>query len=553
MYYVAQAGSTLKAITTAGVLSSLTLPTGVTVSSSVRGRFAVYNQQLFFIRAGNVNLWIDPYDNTVRPMSIRPPLSPPELAAGSGTGLTGVYRGSAAYYVKNPAGEVVNLSPQSPISLATSSLSNKDLSWTNIPVSPDASQFVSATSPYIFGRRLYRTLAGGTTVFEMLDIDDNATTSLTNAMSNAALALLPAPDDLGIPPGAMPGTALGLIVSWGDRLWAVSTRPDELDVVLFTEVDQFYGWNPDNFVLAKPIGADAFGVTGFLPRRNNLGIGKRDRLLKVIGNSPDDFEVVTVSEHVSCIAPESCIVVRDVAYFLGLDGFYRWDDNGVVNISRATVDPWFMKDDVFNRSRFPNAFSGWNPLTNAIELHLAAAGSSSEDRWVAYQIDKGEWLGPHKTDAFTPTCAATLQASTDAFTPAIGGTDGFIYLENQTGNSDVPGGSSAVAIDAFLRTRFHQGAQGAPAPDIFHYYGQLHVLSRVESSGTLTITPYLGSLKTATAGATISHDLTTGGERLRRLGVGELCSLQFRQATAGKRFLLYGYEITGIFEVGHRT
>lgn len=554
MYYLAQAGANLKAITTAGVLAGLTLPSGITVSATVRGRFAIFNQQIFFVRAGTVNLWIDPYDNTVRPMNIQPPLSPPDLAAGSGSGLSGKYRGQVAYFVKNPAGEVVNLSPLSPLSLQTSTLANKDLSWTNIPISPDASQFVSATSDYVFGRRLFRTAAGGTDTFELIDIDDNITTTILDTMPDASLSLLPASPDLGVPPGARPGTALGLLVEWKNRLWGVSTRADELDLVLFTEIDEFYAWNPDNVLKARPIGADAFGVTGFLPRRDFLGIGKRDRLLKVIGSTPDDFEVVEVSAHVSCVAPESCVVIRDVAYFLGLDGVYRWDDSGVVNISRATVDSWFTKDVVFNRSRFPNAFAGWNPTTNAYELHLAAAGSSNEDRWIAYHIDAGEWLGPHKTDAFTPTCAGLLQASTDAFTPAIGGSDGFIYLQNQATPSDVPGGSSAVAIDAFAQAKFHQGEIDAPAPDIMHYFGRLILLTRKESSGTMTVTPYLATrVDNPTAGAAITHDLTTGGETLRRIGVSNLCSLKFAQASAGKRFLIYAYDFDRVYEVGRRT
>ena len=47
-------------------------------------------------------------------------------------------------------------------------------------------------------------------------------------------------------------------------------------------------------------------------------------------------------------------------------------------------------------------------------------------------------------------------------------------------------------------------------------------------------------------------DVRAEFERLRRLGVANLCSLKFAQATAGKRFLLYGYEIDPVFEKGRR-
>lgn len=548
MFYIAQAGSSLQVIQTDGTIQTLALPAGVTINAAIRGRFVVFAQQIFFVNAGTVNLWIDPFDFTVRPMNIKPPIGAPSLAAGASTGLTGVYRTAVAFYVKNQAGDVVNLSPLGPLSLASVSLANQDLAITNIPLSPDASKFVSATSTYVFGRRVYRTAAGGTDLFELLDLDDNATASINTSLSDTALGTLPASLDLGLPPGSIPDTGLSLIVEWKGRLWAVSSKVDEVDQLLFTEVDQFYGWSPDSEINAVPIGADRFGVTGFLRRRDYLGVAKRDRLLKVIGSSPDDLELVIVAEGAGCVAPESCVVIRDKGYYLGLDGVYQWDDSGAVCISRATVDPWFTTDATFNRARFVNAFAGWNPVANTYDLHLAALGSNVEDVWISYHLDSGEFLGPHKTAAFTPSCRALLEAASDAYLPVIGGADDYVYVMNQAAASDISGAAVTSAIEAFFEPRWHFNK----APDITHYWGRLSIISRFQVAGSqLTITPYVGRLDAA-AQTDITHDMTLGREMLRRLGVGPLCRLKFYQKQSGKGFVVYGYEIKPTFEVGLR-
>lgn len=539
MFYLAQAGSSLQAIETDGTITTLTLPSGVTIDAAIKGRFAILKQQVLFVYAGTISLWVDPRDLTVRPMHILQPLSAPTVAAGSGTGLTGNYRVGVAYGVKNIDGVIVNRSPVTGPSLSVT-LSNKDLSITDIPISP---------SPDVNCRILYRTAAGGTDLFELIVIDDNDTTAILNTMSDTLLADQPADPNLGVAPGAVPGTALSLLVEWKSRLWGVSARYDERDDLIYTEVDQFYGWNPDNSLPAYPKGEDSFGVTGLIRRRDSLGICKRNRVLKVIGSSNDDFEVIIVHEAAGCVSADTIVVIRDKGYFLGLDGVYRWDDDGVVCISRDSVDPWFTTDDYFNRSRFPNAFAGWNPLTNAYELCLANLGDSTENRWVSFHIDanggKGEWLGPHTTSAFTPSCRARLEDDTGLFLPCMGGTDGYIYKQNQSVYSDISGSTSAIGTQ--VDTKYHSRR----SPDTVNFWGQLSVLSRIESGGSLMITPYVGRLN-ATAGAAISHDLTTGRERLRRLGVGPLCKLSFTQNTAGRRFLLYGYEISPIFEVGRR-
>jgi hypothetical protein len=270
--------------------------------------------------------------------------------------------------------------------------------------------------------------------------------------------------------------------------------------------------------------------------------------MKVIGSSNDDFEVVILAEGPGCVAPESVVVIHDKAYWLGLDGVYRWDDSGVVCISRATVDPWFTTDTIFNRSRFINAFAHWNTELNTYELHLAALASNVEDRYIAFHLDQQEWMGPHKTAAFTPTCAARLEADSGAFLPVLGASDDYIYLKNQAASQDTSGAAVVSAIDAFFEPRWHS----MQAPDVTHFWGRLSVLSRIMGAGiVMTVTPYVGRLDAAAATA-FTCDLTLGRQIFPNVGIGPLCRLKFSQATAGSGFVVYGYEIKPVFEVGVR-
>lgn len=545
MFYLAQAGASLQAIQSAGTVTTLTLPAGVTIDPTIHGRFGILSQQIVFVGAPSVNLWIDPVTLTVRALGIEPPLASPVLSDGGGTGLTGAYRPGVAFAVKNADGVILNRSPVVGPGAAIT-VADAALLWSDIPVS---------SNPDVNCRILYRTAAGGTDLFEAIEIDDNVTTSWLDATPDAALDPVVADTSLGVPPGSIPGTSLTLLVDWKSRFWAVSGAYNERDQVRFTDVDEIYGWSPFNFVIASPKGEDAFGVTGFLRRRDALGILKRTRVLKLIGSSPDDFEVIIVAEAVGCLSPDTCVVIRDKGYFLGADGVYRWDDNGVVCISRDAVDPWFTTDNYFERARFPVAFAGWNPVTNAYELCLSNGGTHVENVWVSFHIDanggKGEWLGPHSTTAFTSTARGRLEDDTGLLLPVIGASDGYLYKQNQTTPSDVTGGTlTAHAISGTWSTKWH----AANAPDVTHYFGRLSVLSRIEANlgGTLSVNAYVGRLDTVAPTAQATVDLTLGRQILKRLGVGPLCRLQFIQSTVGKRFLVYGYEIKPVSEVGVR-
>lgn len=517
-----QSGTALQALDTSGNLTSLTLPTGVTLSSALIPRFAVSGRYVVMVNSPSRPITIDG-NGTVRVLTPRPPGLPLTLVAGSAGALSGTYKAVQTFRILDTKGNVIAESDYSPPMTTGVAIASKLLQATGLDLSTDT----------VSESRLYRTTTGGSTYFPWISVDGNTqTSSPADDLSDAGLGLIAAPK-LGAAPD------LSLIAEWRGRLWGVSKV--NIDHLVYTETGMMYAWPTSNDLLVPREGSDARGVTALIARREVLGVGRRNILHQVTGNTAADFRLVKVSENVGIESQETVKVYRDAAYFLWKDGVYKWDTSGVTCISDSKVRSWFASDSYFNRGTFSSAFALLDPLRNRYLLFLCSAGSSTIDRWVEYNIEDKTWWGPHKTDAFTPSCSLIVPDANDTLIPMIGSTSGFLW-QNQSTRTD----GAATAIDLSVTTKFHDGQ----TPDIMKYWGQPAIIDKVQSAGTLTITPYVGGLN-AVAGAPISHDLTLGRERLRRLGDGRMVSLNFRENTAGQDVELFGYELP-FHELGRR-
>lgn len=531
-FYLLHAGTTLQKSTVAGVLSNITLPTGVTMVDTRPIRAAVLADQVVIVNAVSRNIALDPATMATRLLNIAGPADPAGKPTGTTNGagvIVGVHRYAYTYAIVDADDNILTESPLSPVSDPVNT-NNHSVLLSNVTV--------SATSG-VNARIIYSTTAGGTEYFEADRINDNTTTSITLNTSDYDLGLLPVKEGLGNPPGTDGTDRFRLIVAWKDRLFA--SPANEPDFVYVSGNREIYSWAESRRFTVQSKGEDEYGVTAFMARRDELVIAKRRKLWKLVGTSPDDFELILIADGIGAVNQESSIVVRDTCYFLGEDGFYEYGVDGVKKLSRETVQPWFTTDTYFNRSKFPVAFAKLNQLYDKVELHLANAGSSNVDRWVEYDLKQKVWFGPHKTDAFTPTCAGAMDDSNGFLTAVIGSSDGFMYRQNQTTASD---DGTAIAFD--VTTKFHSG----DTPDIEHYWDMVTVLNKIESSGTLTVTAVCGDLD-ASAQADQSVDLTNDRTVLPRLGYGRFAQLRFRNSGAGEPVTIYGYEIP-YFEVGRR-
>lgn len=416
MFTIVQAGSAFKILNTDGtVYTTLVLPTGVTVDPNVRAQFHTIANKLIITGATSINLWVDPMDFTVRPLAVLPPSTPPTIAAGSGTGLTGAYYAAYSYIVQIN-GIVVQESPLSPISLPVT-LADDDVNWTNL---------VPSTEAHVTGYRLYRTVAGGSpeVMFESQVIGNQIDTSFTgDDIDDAALEILPQPRVGNAPGGTTPGTRLQCCTEWGERLWGVAEDPDLRDKIYYTESGNPFAWHPANFVKAPIVGEDETGVVGFLRRRDELVFGKRRRFCKIIGFNAASFEVIILAEGPGMVARDSCVVIDDVGYCLGDEGVWSVGPDGVVSVSEGKTASWWQTSAAFNPLYRDKAVGGYNWATQSYELFTVAAnldGTVQINIWVTMNKTSREWYGGNRTEAIDVTCRGTRYNANGQLLPVIG-------------------------------------------------------------------------------------------------------------------------------------
>lgn len=487
-YALVHAGSKLWKVDPGGNAVEVALPAGVTISSTRRARWAVLNQRVIMVHAPSVNLQIDG-NLVVRILSPRTPTSTVTAATGGAGSLTGNYQYKVAFAIMEGTTVVAESGLSDASGIVSPAAQEVDLSA--IPVSSD---------PGVNARRIYRTTDGpGDSYFLVTTIQNNSDTTYTDDATDEAISIFPAEESLGNPPGTTDADYFEVISVWRDRLWAASNL--NADRAYYSGNRIQYGWRSSQFVIAQPTGEDLEGITAFAPRRDELGVGKRRSLWKVIGDTPLRYQMIRVDANIGIWAAESVVVIRDAAYFLAEDGVYRWDGNGVKSMSRDTVHAWFTEDDTFNRALFANAFAHYNQQYDQYELFLPAAGSTDFDRWVALDLGTGQWYGPHLTAAFTPSCASVLEDESGLLYPVIGGDDGLIYQQNQAAFTD---NGSAIAM--LLEMAPHTMGD----PDITKFWGELTMYTKREAAGTLTIKRQTGDLDALSGPVSVSSMTRAG-------------------------------------------
>ena len=517
-YYILQAGTSLQKCSTGGTLTNISLPGSVTVSSTIPVRAALLANTVVITNGTSVNIAMNPSTLATRVLSIAGPSAALSSSAGASGVLSGIYRWAYTYAIVSGT-TVLTESPLSPASTPLT-LSSQQGSLSGITT--------SGTSG-VNCRIIYQTTNSGTDYYEVTRINDNSTTTATVNTSDYDLALLPVAEDKGNPPGVDGTDRLRLIVSWKDRLFA-SPNVNK-DYIYYSGNREIYSWSAADFFTAKPAGEDDYGVTAFLPRRNELVVGKKRRILKIIGNDPTDFELLQVTEAVGIVSQDASVVIRDECYFLGQDGFYRYGNAGLENLSRDKVHPWFATDSYFNRALFNSAVAIYNPTYDEIHLYLSAVGTSTINRWVRYNLATGQWFGPDLTGAFTITAAANVTDANNFTIPVVASSAGYVYTLNRAAHTD---DTTAITLD--IITDFYSGDD----PDSEKAWLQPTIFHKKESAGQLMFTAYVGDLS-APASPVQSVDLTSDRSLLQRLGTGRFCKLQFTNSENLQGTTLYGY------------
>lgn len=522
-FTLVQAGTALYSLNPAGGQSpALTLPSGVTLASNRVPRFARFKNYVVVVNTPSRPLSVG-IDGTVRVLTPAPPSSPLVLSGASGGTLTGTFTAKQTFLLLDANNNVISESDYGPVS-NTVTIATQYLKASNVNLSTDA---VSAS-------RLYRTTDLGVIYFPWMDVDGNVNIVAGNDLPDAGLELLEGPS-LGSPPD------LVLIGEWAGRLWGVG-RGDG-DNLRWSEAGTMYAWPGINTLPIPHVGDDRYGITALMPRRDSLGVGRRNQILQVTGATNDEIRPIILKEGCGVQSQESVVTWRDTVYFLSHDGVYKWDDDGIVCLSdQGNVRSWFTTNQYFNQGMFSQAFALFDPVQTNYRLFLCSPGSVVPDRWVELDVETGKWFGPHKTDAFQPTCGITVRGTNDQPFAMIGSKEGHISQDVDL-RSDW--GTTPIQVDVITK-RFIGGD-----PDRETFFGEPSIFLEGQPSGSMTLTPIVGGLNKTTPSLVQTIPLTKSRYRAQRLGVGRHAQLEFKTNARDTLMVLHGFTIPTV-DVGRR-
>lgn len=527
-FSVVQAGTNLYPVNSQGGIGpALTLPSNITLVPTRVPRFARLNGYVVLVNTPTRPLIIGP-TGTVYPLTPNPPATAVGLTAtGSGV-LTGLYLSEQTYLIKDVLGNVITESAFGPLMASSVSTTAQQLisTW---PISLES---------LVTGSRLYRTAQGPTaSYFSWFDSPDPVTGTLTTNIPDSGLNPIAAPIR-----GSAPD--LTLICAYQGKLWGVDRS--DIDHLRFTEAGTLFAWGALNSLPIGVTGDDAAGITALIPRRNSLGVARKDSIFTVTGTSLSNYTVVGLNGDKGgpgVTSQESVVVFKDRAFFLWKDGVYTWDSDGVNCISDGRVRSWFTSNTYFNRSRFWRAFAVFDQANLRYRLYLCSAGSAVIDRWIEYDLTTGGWFGPHKTDAFSPSCAFQVLGTDQNRYTVVGSKEGYLSQDQAVRND---WNTSPIVIDVLTKSHDIQ------TPELEKFWGELEVFGAEQpvdlvNSAIVKITPMVGDLglqgAPPPAQAPFSYDMTLGRHRLGRLGVGKAMALRFQHGVLNEDVELYGYQV----------
>lgn len=512
-YTVVITASAVKILGESGTYTELALPDGVNFTGK-RARVARLKNRLVITSAVTVPIWLGA-DLVLRILALPTPGNAPTLSAGSAGSYTGTRKAKVSFIVRDSNGSVVAEGPLSSESAAVA-FSSDIIDIDDIAVPP-------SNSP-VTDRRIYLTADSGDTFFHAFDVEGTSITSVETTISDASLSLTEASDELVQAP-----VNLNLPTFWKNRLWGADG-----DSVVGTAAGFIDRW-PNGFPVDQ--GTDSFGITGFIPRKDEMAVGRRGRIYKLTGDDEDSFDLPNLTEGIGIRSADTCVVIRDVGYWLADDGVYIWDSAGVRSITDDTVRPWFATDDTFNRAIFSNAFACYDPVRHRYVLFLAAAGSTDIDHWVEFDIASQKWFGPHTTAmGVVFTSAFVAPDENNVLRMVAAGDDGFLYALEPGTYTD---GVNDDEISLRVLGKFHYGDD----PDFTHVFLQLSVFMKAQANKTLTVKGHVGDATSQSTNYTQSADLGKERHQLPRLGVGRICQLEFTQNSGGAESGVFGYEI----------
>jgi hypothetical protein len=228
------------------------------------------------------------------------------------------------------------------------------------------------------------------------------------------------------------------------RVWANDkSNRDRLHYSSTGSAEEWQGVGDSGAIDIRPGDGDPEGITAIFPFKGQLFVAKKTKIYRVVGNSPENFTVLDVSNGLGIDSHNSIAQVdnEDVMYvsIKGIHSIATTDTYGDFTSSfiSSKIQPTFNEE--FNRGIIDECHGVYIPTLNSVAFSFAEQGSSTSNNIWLYNIQIKEWY------KWTNVSCTAMAAYTISDTPYLflGTSDGkVIRTQNGTyldyGTSAIP-------------------------------------------------------------------------------------------------------------------
>ena len=239
------------------------------------------------------------------------------------------------------------------------------------------------------------------------------------------------------------------------RLW-MNDKTD-IDRLHYSPTSDPETWNGlgDSGAIDIGIGdGDTDGITAFAPYKGDLIVFKRNRIYRVIGNTPETFQIVKISDSIGCVGPNALADIdgNDLVFISdrGIHSIAATDTFGDFKQNFLSADIQTSFNDDWSKTRRPFIQARYLPNQNVVALAVTDESINSTTNLMMwfYHIEARAWF--RWPDV---SCEALAVVEDDDQSRLYLGTDVTRVAQTFNGaNFDVDGTGVSVGIDYTIKT-----------------------------------------------------------------------------------------------------
>lgn len=232
------------------------------------------------------------------------------------------------------------------------------------------------------------------------------------------------------------------------RLWTNDkTSSDRVHFSSTGYYDEWIGVGDSGYVDIRPGDGDPLGISGIVPFKGRLIIGKRNRSYQIVGDSPENFQIDDLSGGIGMESQNSiCMVDQDDVVYLSSKGIHSLNTTAsygdfASQYASADIQPTF---NGWELSRFKYTNSVYIPSLNSVAFSIAESSTNFQDNIWLYDVIGKKW---YRWPAIDHLCIGGVLLANQA-TLFIGTRDGKLIRAQNSQRFDFDGD----AIKYRLRT-----------------------------------------------------------------------------------------------------